>query len=209
MPWTIGGDLPEAVSSLSQEDKEQWVAVANKLLEEGYSEAEAIPLALEEVQPADQGTEKSRLVKAFKDFVDKHFGETNKPTTPSAEVTKAVQEEQRMALFVVLEPDTYDLHKDIYSAEEVEKACNNFNMHCDKANLFHCVETENAHIVQSYTAPCDFTLDTGKEIKKGTWLQWWYFPEDEIGDKLWNMVKSGDINGVSIGGRAIIEDIEE
>jgi hypothetical protein len=125
------------------------------------------------------------------------------------EMMKSVDSEQRRALFVVLEPNIIDLHGDTYSEEEVEKACISFNTHSMKANLFHKVETEKAKIEQSFITPASFTLDDGREIVKGTWLQWWSFPEnDPISEQLWSLVKSGEINGVSIGARARVENIE-
>lgn len=148
---------------------------------------------------------------SFKDeivaVIEKYFGGSQVPVEPSVEVTKALDEEERMALFVVLEPDVVDLHGDTYTATEVEKACNNFNLYCNKANIFHKVETEEAKIIQSYIAPSSFTLDSGREILKGTWLQWWYFPPTETGETIWKGVKSGEINGVSIGARATTEEL--
>lgn len=142
----------------------------------------------------------------------KAFGEPES-AAPEVEVTKSLDKEKRMALFVVLEPQvgetTTDLHGDTYTEEEVEKACINFNTHCNTANLFHQVETQNADIVQSFITPAAFTTDDGREIKKGSWLQWWHFPEgNEISDALWEGVQTGDITGVSIGGRANVEDVE-
>lgn len=128
-------------------------------------------------------------------------------------VAKAVDTEQRKALFVVLEPDVVDLHGDTYSAEEVEKACRSFNLHCQKANLFHRVETQDAEVEQSYTAPADLKLETPegeKFIKKGTWLQQWHFPAgNEASDEIWEMVKSGEISGVSIGAYANKEKLDD
>jgi hypothetical protein len=141
------------------------------------------------------------------ELLEKFFG-GSKEQEPVVEVTKAIDIEQRRALFVVLEPDTVDLHGDIYSADEVEKACINFNTHCNKANLFHQVQIETAKIEQSFISPSDFLLDDGRMIKKGTWLQWFYFPEGNTdSDKLWKQVKSGDICGVSIGCRASVEEL--
>lgn len=152
---------------------------------------------------------KPTFTEALSELIEKFFGGSKQEATP-VEVTKAVDNEERMALFVVLEPDVVDLHGDTYSAEEVEKACNNFNVFCNKANIFHAVETEAAKIVQSYISPADFTLDTGVEIKKGTWLQWYHFPVgDETSDLLWEGVKSGEINGVSIGARALVEKLDD
>lgn len=151
---------------------------------------------------------KKSFTEALVQFVEKFFQE-NESEVASVEVTKALDEEQRMAMFVVLIPDEVDLHGDTYSAEEVEKACNNFNMHCNKANLFHRVETEEAKIIQSFITPSSFTLDDGREIKKGTWIQWWYFPETEEGEKIWKAVEDGLINGLSIQGWVSTEEINE
>lgn len=143
----------------------------------------------------------------FIELLDKVIGGSKETPVLPVEVTKALNDEKRMALFVVLEPDAVDLHGDTYTAEEVEKACNNFNTHCGTANLFHQVVTEEANIVQSYIAPSTFALDNGVEVKKGTWLQWWHFPETETGELIWKGVKSGEINGVSIGAMATVEDL--
>ena len=150
---------------------------------------------------------KKSFTEALVQFVEKFFQE-NESEVASVEVTKALDEEQRMAMFVVLSPDEIDLHGDTYSTEEVEKACNNFNTTSMKANLFHKVETEDAKIVQSFINPADFTTDDGREIKKGAWLQWWSFPETEIGEKVWKAVKAGDITGLSIQARAKVEYLE-
>ena len=143
----------------------------------------------------------------------KAFGEPASQA-PEVEITKSVDQEKRMAMFVVLEPQegetTTDLHGDTYTEEEIEKACNNFNTYCNKANIFHAVETESAKIVQSYIAPADFKLDDGREITKGSWLQWYHFPEgNETSDLLWEGVKSGEINGVSIGAKATVETLDD
>lgn len=150
--------------------------------------------------------DKTKLIEAFSEFIEKHFQGSSKE---ASKVMKAVDEEQHMALFVVLEPDKYDLHNDIYSAEEVWKACNNFNQHCLKANLFHLVETEDMEFTQSFINPADFQLEDGREVKKGSWLIWAHFPETEVGKKLWKGVKDGTMNGLSIQCRALVEEIDE
>lgn len=149
--------------------------------------------------------DKQTILDSFSEWLDKHFGGSSSDET---HIMKSVDDEQRMAMFVVLEPNKYDLHNDIYSEEEVWKACNNFNQHCMKANLFHLVETEDMEFVQSFINPADFTLEDGREIKKGAWLTWTYFPETEAGDVLWKSVQSGECNGLSIQCRALVEELE-
>lgn len=148
------------------------------------------------------------------DFIAKNFDGSSKDVEPVVEVTKALDTEQRRAMFVALEPqegeETTDLHGDTYTLDEVEKACISFNTHCMKANIFHKIETEKAVIEQSFITPSSFTLDNGKEIKKGTWLQWWHFPEgDTTSDMLWKAVKDGKITGISIGARAKTEKLDD
>ena len=124
-----------------------------------------------------------------------------------AKIEKATNEMERKALFVAMAPDEPDAHGATTSLKEIEKAMHSFNKHCMKANLFHQIETQEAEIVQSYTTPVDMYI--GDEfITKGTWLQEWYFPETEVGEMLWQNVLSGEINGISIGARGIVEDIE-
>ena len=130
--------------------------------------------------------------------------------TPKQQITKSVDVEERRALFVAMEPDVEDAHGHMTTAEEVEKACNNFNKHCQTANLFHRVETKDAEIQQSYITLTDITLDNGQEIRKGTWVQWWHFPEgNQVSDNLWELVKSGEIQGISIGARGVLTEVED
>lgn len=137
-------------------------------------------------------------------LIEKFFGGSEQHLEPETEITKSLDEEEKMALFVVLEPEVEDLHGDIYSEKEVEKACISYNQHCRKANLYHRVETEDFAIVQSFVTPVSFSDDTGREIKKGTWLAWTKFDNEEI----WKQVKSGEFQGLSVGCKATVEELE-
>lgn len=206
MPWSKS-KLPPAAKNLSDKQKEVFVAAANAALASEKDEGAAIAIGLAAAKKKGDKVKKS-FTEALVAFVEKYFASTDE-TPPQVEVTKAVDDEQRMAMFVVLAPDEVDLHGDTYSAEEVEKACNNFNTHCNKANLFHKVETEEAKIVQSFISPSDFTLEDGREITKGTWVQWWSFPETDLGEEIWKAVKAGEITGVSIGAKAYVEKLDD
>ena len=148
---------------------------------------------------------KNKLLEAFSEFLEKAVGSTQNLAPVSEVLTKAVDLEQRMALFIVLEPDTVDAHGDIYTGDEVEKACHSFNNFCNKAYLFHKFETEDAVILESYIAPTSFILDNGQSVSKGSWLQLWSFPDTDNGEEIWKNVKSGEFSGVSIGARAKVE----
>lgn len=124
--------------------------------------------------------------------------------TIKKKIAKAVNEELKQATFVVMVPEEVDLHGDIISEEEVRKACFNFNTFCRTPNLFHIVKTNTFTFCESYVSPVDFELD-GKEIKKGTWLATVQCQDDG----LWELIKSGEINGLSIGALASVEVLDE
>jgi hypothetical protein len=119
-------------------------------------------------------------------------------------ITKATDEELKQATFIVMAPDEVDLHGDITTEQEVRKACHNFNKYSMKANLFHLVETNTFEFCESYVCPSDFVLGD-KFVKKGTWVA----TVQCLDDSLWELIKSGEINGLSIGALAAVETIEE
>ena len=119
-------------------------------------------------------------------------------------IVKAANEELQQVLFIAMLPDSTDLHGDNTSTTEVMKACHNFNSFSMKANLFHLVETDTFSIVESYIAPTEFILGE-KVVKAGTWLVNLQVHDSTV----WELIKSGQINGVSIGALASVQTIEE
>lgn len=124
-------------------------------------------------------------------------------------IKKSLNAEKRLATFVVLEPQdedltTTDLHGDWYSAEEVEKACHSFNTECRKANLFHMLDTTGYEFVESYITPVEFVMNENV-IKAGTWLAVIKAHEDWI----WDGIKDGTFNGLSVQCMGIYEPIKE
>ena len=118
-------------------------------------------------------------------------------------IKKSKDSKLMQATFVVLAPDEVDAHGDTISEEEIRKACFNFNEFCSSpANLFHMTPTAKYSFAESYVAPVDFQLDD-KFIKKGTWLATIQVKDEA----LWELIESGDINGVSVGCPAIGETL--
>lgn len=113
-------------------------------------------------------------------------------------------EELKQALFVVMVPDEVDAHGDIASAAEVAKACHNFNVFCRQPNLFHISKTKSFNFVESYILPVDMDYN-GNLIKAGTWVANLQIHDDE----LWQLIKSGEVNGLSIGALAYGDPVEE
>lgn len=127
-------------------------------------------------------------------------------------IVKSLNEEKRLATFLILEPQdddftTTDLHGDWYDADTVEDACHSFNRFCRKANLFHLVDTTEVEFVQSYTTDAEMVIGEDT-IKKGSWLAKVYVNKSETGDLIWESIKSGEYNGLSVQCEGFVSDIE-
>jgi len=133
-------------------------------------------------------------------------------------ITKSLENDKRIATFIVLEPQdddgtTSDLHNDWYDAETVEEACRNFNKSLkestnSKANLLHYCFTEGYDFIESYVTIAPMILDN-EFIKKGTWLATIEVSEEPEYQWIWDGIKSGKFDGLSIQAMGIVEDIEE
>jgi len=145
------------------------------------------------------------MIEKFKSILadlTKAVEEADKPHSTSV-VLKKVDADQRLILGVVLEPDAFDLHNDIYTADEVRKACENFNANCMRGNVEHLVNTDSLVVTKSFILEVDATIGE-QVVKAGSWL----IEMKVNNDELWELTKSGDFTGFSIGGKARIEDIE-
>lgn len=106
--------------------------------------------------------------------------------------------ELRYSLGIVLEPETVDAQKDIYSADEVRKAAWDYMVNFRNVGLMHKgLVNHRVRLVESYIAPIDMNVG-GSVIKAGTWLMGLHVNDDA----LWEQVKSGGLTGLSIGGFA-------
>lgn len=130
--------------------------------------------------------------------------ETNKSVSSKLPVTKSQNEELMQVTYVAMLPDSTDLHGDFTSADEVRKAMESFNRSNAQANLFHLAMTDKFSVIESYLAPVDFELDDNF-VEKGTWLMTLQVKDPDV----WSLVKSGEINGISIGALASVEKLEE
>lgn len=122
----------------------------------------------------------------------------------NVQVAKAVNEELMQATFVVMVPESVDLHGDVTTEQEVRKAMANFNKYSRQPNLFHLAKTDTFEFIESYCSPVDFTLGDNL-VTKGTWLA----TIQCLDTGLWELIKSGEINGLSIGALASVETLDE
>ena len=112
--------------------------------------------------------------------------------------------EEQLALGVVLIPDVYDLHNDIYSKEEVRMACESYNTHCMKGNLQHAVQYEGMEVTKSFIQEVDCTMGD-QAVPEGTWMLEAHFPDKLV----WDTIKSKGFTGFSIGCWAQYENVED
>lgn len=109
--------------------------------------------------------------------------------------------EERFVLGIVLEPEVEDAQGDIYSADEIRKACHVYMENYRGNTLMHDKHIEGkVLLLENFIAPTDYTIGA-QAVKSGTWLQAYRVVDDD----LWAACKSGDLSGLSIGGSAIRE----
>ena len=118
-------------------------------------------------------------------------------------IAKALNEELKQVTYVAMLPDSTDLHGDFTSIDEVRKAKESFNKSLQQANLFHLMNTDAFGVIESYIAPSDMILNS-IAVLKGTWLMTLQVHDNS----LWELIKSGDVNGISIGAMAEVEDVD-
>lgn len=137
---------------------------------------------------------------------------SNQATISAVLVNKAFNEEKRLATFVVLEPQnidgtTSDLHLDWYDSQMIEDACYNFNTTCRKANIMHSFDTEGFEFVESYISLADINVSS-RLIKKGTWIATIRVSSKPEHQWIWDGIKKGQFNGLSIQGLGMMQKME-
>lgn len=131
------------------------------------------------------------------------LGEAKEPTTKFMPIVKA-DDSQRLAMGIVLEPETVDAQGDIISEDTIRESAHNFLAKYNqktKLGLQHeLMKPDGVELVESWLAPVDMEINN-RPIKKGTWLMTMRI----LNDALWLAIKSGQIGGFSIGGVARVQ----
>lgn len=143
------------------------------------------------------------LMKAIEEGIEKALDRREAILTEKP-VVKSVDKDKRLFTAVVLRPNVPDAHGDIYDEEVVEKACHDYNEFCRQGNIQHLIQTNLIVPVESYIAKSDFILGEG-EVKAGDWVMTSRIDNEE----LWDMCKSGEFTGYSVGCKALVENLNE
>lgn len=118
------------------------------------------------------------------------------------------ENEERFVLSMVLEPNDGqggapykpDTQKDVYSHEDVRKACHIWMEYYGQIDLMHswtAIGKQDVRTLQCYVAPCDFK-NGEDDVIKGSWMLGIRVANDD----LWKAIKNGDLGAFSIGGTA-------
>ena len=184
MPYSEN-NLPYWCKDKQKHIQKAAVAAFNKTFDKTGSESKARKDSIASMKVAEASTNKSKLIQ------------------------KSLNEEKRLATFIVLEPQdtdgtTTDLHADWYDADTILDACIEFNktMHLRKGNLYHATETDGYTFLESYILPADMQLGD-RIVKAGSWLMTLSFSSLWQ----WEAVKNGTFNGVSVQCDGVIENI--
>lgn len=126
---------------------------------------------------------------------------TNNKDAQKIPVAKSVNEELMQVTYVAMKPGV-DLHGDLVDVETIRLAKESFNKSAQRANLFHLTMTNSFKVIESYQIPCDVNLNE-HFVEKGSWLMTLQVNDSDV----WEMIKTDDINGISIGAMAEVEDL--
>lgn len=152
---------------------------------------------------------KAGILKSFtNDISDSELNKEEELPKIEMQVAKALNEELMQVTYVAMKADSTDLHGDFTTADEVRKAKESFNKALIQkqtmSNLFHMFETTAFDVIESYLAPADMSLN-GHLVQKSDWLVTLQINDES----LWEMVKKGEVVGLSIGAVASVETLEE
>lgn len=137
------------------------------------------------------------------DISDEEINKEEQDNWSNVSIQKAANDELMQVTFVAM-VEGVDAHSDFVDEEEIRKAKESFNKSAQRCKMFHMWDTNGAEVIESYQSPVDFILND-RFISKGTWLMSFQVYDE----RLWKMIKDGEINGISIGAMAQCITVEE
>lgn len=118
-------------------------------------------------------------------------------------ISKSISDDDlRLFTCCVLRPNVVDAQGDIYDDITVEKAAYDFLEFSGQGNALHLVNTDKIKIVESWVAKASHDYGNGR-IEKGDWMMTLHI----LDDGLWELAKSGELKGLSVGCKGECEDI--
>jgi len=110
-------------------------------------------------------------------------------------ISKSDDDDERIVVGIVYEPDEEDTQGDYATAEEIRLAAYSFMENGQTYHVMHKGVAVDIGVLESYLAPVAFLM--GEEtVKKGTWMLTSRIPDADM----WADIKSGELAGYSMGG---------
>lgn len=152
--------------------------------------------------------DKTQLTQLFVEFLEKHFGASKEESPKKGVFLKQFKDEEMVAVEAIyIKSGDVDLHGDTISQEELQEVVKQLNAGDVKPDLFHGIPAEAIFkINKAWINPyrCSFS-ETGEEVPEGQPLVEIQF----LNEAAWEMRKQGKLAGLSIGGKAEWEEINE
>ncbi|MBA7545030.1 hypothetical protein ES705_37392 [subsurface metagenome] len=114
---------------------------------------------------------------------------------PIFDVSK--KEDEHIVAGVVYSPDEVDSQGDTATEEEIRKAAYRFIEDVQKFKVNHQGKYIKTKILEFYLAPQNLII-AGQDIKKGSWIMILRILDEVV----WKKIKSGELTGFSLAGRA-------
>ncbi|MEP0004574.1 MAG: XkdF-like putative serine protease domain-containing protein [Balneola sp.] len=116
-----------------------------------------------------------------------------------------VDEEKQLVYGIVYAPDEADTYGDAMTAETLEKAAHHFLTKARTSNVDtqHDNMPDDGVVVESFILGKNDSRFPGE--KEGAWAVVIKVTDDET----WEAVKSGDLKGISLAGKAQVEEVED
>jgi len=116
-----------------------------------------------------------------------------------------VEEEKRLVTGVVIEPEVEDTYGDVISADEIEKAMIRFMEGDPQIRVEHDPDYKPKVVIIENWIEREGRLMGEQFVKAGSWLMTTKIFDDGV----WDMIKSGKLNGLSFRGPGLGVPIEE
>jgi len=112
------------------------------------------------------------------------------------------EDEKQLVYGVVYEPDSLDKQEHFAKAEDIERMAHSFMTNGGAIDLQHNLVKGFGTVVESYIAPCEMNLGE-QSVIKGSWVL-----VVKATNEIWQLVKSGDIDGFSMFGTSQAVEVE-
>lgn len=132
---------------------------------------------------------------------DEDFQEVAKFYVP---IEKA-SEEERTITGIVLRPDVVDAQGDIMDSKVIKTAAHAFLSNYNKTSKLGYMHKDfkpKFELAESYIAPSELNFN-GTLVPKGSWIM----VLKVLNEDIWKLVKRGKLTGLSIGGKAKVQDL--